>query len=320
MGGKEKIMADTDALAKVLPYVSLEPSWVAIIDVALEPVESSVGTTIALLEPPAHQSVPYIEPAAAMKVLLRRRSLGNEAADTCVNEVFARMQHEIADEHWISFMDGFDEEPYQCLPSPEFLRWLRKDKGWLTDWGATDQDEAELHDILCFIENAAMVTARTPIFCWMENRSEKWSLEQAVTFPPSPYMIEFMPIAPWLILDWKSEKYVPGSPFMQWFEIIKPVALELEKVLGKRVYVFADPDDECDDDYVHRFIALHWCCSYAPESAFVRYLVKVSGAKDVEDLKAALIDPANYTQPFDGYREVELSLVRFRYLHGAGGI
>jgi hypothetical protein len=30
----------------------------------------------------------------------------------------------------------------------------------------------------------------------------------------------------------------------------------------------------------------------------VRYLLRVSGAKDIEELKAALIDPASYTQPF----------------------
>lgn len=30
----------------------------------------------------------------------------------------------------------------------------------------------------------------------------------------------------------------------------------------------------------------------------MRYLLKLSGAKDIEELKAALIDPASYTQPF----------------------
>ena len=109
-------------------------------------------------------------------------------------------------------------------------------------------------------------------------------------------MIEFVPGPPWddSAVDWESQ----DNPFLRWREKIRPVALKLEESLGEPVYYFKELGDELDDDDVHRFLVLHWCCTHKPESPFVRFLLKISGARDVEELKAALIDPANYTHPF----------------------
>jgi hypothetical protein len=98
---------------------------------------------------------------------------------------------------------------------------------------------------------------------------------------------------------------------------MRPVAHELEKALGEPVYHFANLHDDADVDMAHRFLVLHWCCSYKPESAYVRYLLKISGAKDVEELKAALIRPASYTQTFKMRpvsRGLKTSFCRFEYL------
>lgn len=56
---------------------------------------------------------------------------------------------------------------------------------------------------------------------------------------------------------------------------MRPIAQELETALGKAVYYFKEIGDDLDDNNVHRFLVLHWCCTYKPESAFVRFLLKV---------------------------------------------
>jgi hypothetical protein len=105
-------------------------------------------------------------------------------------------------------------------------------------------------------------------------------------------MIEFVPGPPWV----EDDDY--GARFDTWRESMRVVADRLEKVLGESVYYFKVPECDTDDDNVHRLLVLHWLCTCWPESTYVKFLVASSGAKDVEELKAALIHPDNYTQPF----------------------
>jgi len=159
------------------------------------------------------------------------------------------------------------------------------------DWVASLGGFIDVPKDRCFFEQAAEVTARTPMFRGPDNWDAPWSLETLPALPPPKAMIEFVPGPPWddFEFDWKAQ----DNPFLRWREAMRPVADELEKALGEPVYHFAHLDD-----HVHRFLVLHWCCTHRPESAFVRYLLKISGASDVEEIKAALIDPASYTQPF----------------------
>ena len=118
-------------------------------------------------------------------------------------------------------------------------------------------------------------------------------------------MIEFVP-GPY----WDEEEYDEEGddfscwldkrhPFFRWRESMQPIAARLEDALGEEAYYFADLHSEFDRDSVHRFLMLHWCCSYRPQSSFVRYLLAISGAAHVDELKAALTDPASYTHPFE---------------------
>lgn len=165
------------------------------------------------------------------------------------------------------------------------------------------------------------------MFQGLDNRDDPWSLETLPDPPPPKAMFEFLPApagGPWYFdIEWdrENERWQQGfDPFEKWREAIKPVAAELEKALGEPVCRFADPDCDYDDDDVHRFLVLHWCCTYRPESTYVQYLVRISGARDVEQLKAALIDPASYIHPFemnDSFDGLEArNVLRLRYPAG----
>ena len=106
-------------------------------------------------------------------------------------------------------------------------------------------------------------------------------------------MIEFIPGAPWLE-PMDEDVSIADALFAQWREEMRDIAACLEKRLGESVYYFCDPNSDHDDDNIHRFLVLHWCCTFQPESPYVKFLVEVSGAKNVEELKAALIDPKSY--------------------------
>lgn len=306
-------MVDIAALMRVLPISSLEPEWVASIGGFVEvPEDRDWQERIELLEPPAGQRVPYIEPVKALEKLLRRQGAAPDDVQTRAREAVARMKNDVRLDRWVNFLNDFEPESPECLPVPDFVAWLRIERHRV-DQMASDlkldaQGFNELarkemlvpSDIADFFEQASEVTASTPMFCGPDNWNEPWSLEDLPALPSPTAMIEFVPGAPWAwadIDDW-GDWEVTDNPFLRWREAIRPVALELEKALGEPVYYFADRNSDIDDDDVHRFLVLHWCCTYKPESAYVRYLLKISGARDVEELKAALIDPASYTHPF----------------------
>lgn len=291
---------DIDALMHALPVSGLEPQCLASIGGLIAvPKDRRWQETIALLEPPAGQRVPYIDPVAAQEKILRHQGVEMTLAKTRAIEAVSRMRADLTEDRWVNFFDGLNPESPECLPLPDFVAWLRS-TGNLEDQqgfeGLAGEEMLVTSDILDFFEQAAEVAATTPMFRGPDNWGEAWSLENLPALPPPKAMIEFVPGPPWddCDVDWE----IQDNPFLRWREAMRPVAQELEKALGEAVYNFKELGNELDDDDVHRFLVLHWCCTHKPGSAFVRYLLKVSGAKDVEDLKAALIDPASYTHPF----------------------
>jgi hypothetical protein len=307
-------MVDIAALMKRLPVSALEPNWVASIGGFVEvPEDQDWRVRITLLEPPAGQQVPYIKPVEALEILLRAQGVAPKDAKTRALEAVTRMKEDVAEDHWVNFFDNLEPESPDCLPVADFVTWLRDAQGF------KELASGEVSsDLLDFIEQAAEVTASTPMFRRPDNWNEPWSLETLPALPPPKEMIEFVPGAPWADFEDEDGWEAAANPFLCWREAMRPVALELEKVLGEPVYYFADPDCDTDDDDVHRFLVLHWCCTHKPESTFVRYLLKISGARDVEELKAALIDPASYTHPFkmhDSFIGLEtMPCCRFDYL------
>ncbi len=302
---------DIQDLMKALPVSGLEPQRLAFIGGLIEaPRDCRWQDIIVLLEPPAGQRVPYVEPVEALEKLLRRQGVASEDAQARAREAVARMKKDVPEDRWVNFFDDLDLELRECLPVPDLVAWLRDERRRadqlagalsLDAQGFKELATKELSvpsDIADFFERAVDVVASTPMFRGPDNWNEPWSLETLPTSPPPQAMIKFVPGAPGADIDDWGDWKATDNPFLRWRESMRPVALELEMALGEPVYHFADLSSDIEDDDVHRFLVLHWCCTWKPESAFVRYLLKVSGAMDVEELKSALIDPANYTQPF----------------------
>lgn len=299
---------DIQALMRALPVSGLEPQWLASVGGLIDvPKDRRWQETIEFLEPPAGQRVPYIEPVGALEKIMRHQGVELALAKTRAIEAVARMKMDMADVQWVNFIDAYKPESPQCLSLPDFVAWLRSKGNRESQQGFMELDsEAMLvtPGILDFFEQASDVATITPMFRGPDNWNEPWSLENLPALPPPKAMVEFVPGPPWADHDdgnWVDDPnaYYPiYTPFHCWREAMRSIAKELEKALGEPVYYFADLSSDTDDDNVHRFLVLHWCCTHKPESAYVRYLLKASGAKDVEELKAALIDPSSYMHPF----------------------
>ncbi|MDR1461934.1 MAG: hypothetical protein LBI68_02180 [Azoarcus sp.] len=316
-------MVDISALMRVLPVSALEPDWMASLGGFIDvPKDRGWQERIWLLEPPAGQRVPYIEPVEALEKLLRRQGVAPEDAKARALEAVTRMKEDVAGDHWVNFFDVLEPESPECLPLPDFVAWLRNERRRVnrlaSDLKLDAQGFKELaseemlvpsDNIVDFFEQAAEVAASTPMFRGPENWDEAWSLENLLALPPPKAMIEFVPGPPWDNFEWGDWK-TGDNPFLRWREAMCPIAQELETALGEPVYYFADLSSDIDDDDVHRFLVLHWCCTHKPESAFVRYLLKVSGARDVEELKAALIDPAIEMEIDEEGQEAVLTALR----------
>ncbi|WP_040259331.1 hypothetical protein [Pseudomonas massiliensis] len=316
-------MVDITALMEALPVSGLEPQSIALISgILYPPHERSWTGSIMLLEPPAHHHAPYIEPFGALQTIFSAWGKAQLAAGDAARECVVRMRVEIADERWANFLDSEPDSP-ECLPVWDFVSWFRRQgsPSLTLEIGATGtagiESSALFTHMLNFFENTARVVSTEPIFEGWSERGESLSLEALHALPAPWYMVEFVPGAPWLGPEVESANDSAYEPFLRWREGMRTVAAALEQVLGKEVYYFADLNCEIDDDYMHRFLVLHWCCTYKPESAYVKYLTKVSKAKDVEALKAALVDATNYTYAFDLQRlgrDPDARMCRFEYL------
>lgn len=296
---------------QALPVSGLEPQSLATIRGLIEaPRDQSWQESIELLEPPAGRRVPYIDPAKALEKLLRRQGISTDDAQARACEAVLQMKKDISKCHWVNFFDNLNPESPECLPVPDFVAWLRDESrrrihlpGDLSldaqvCWKSAWEPLLVPSDITDFFEQAADAATSSSMFRGRDNWNEPWSLETLPTSSPPNAMIEFVPRAPWVNIDDQVDRSAHDSAFLRWRESMRPIALELQRVLGESVYHFAHPNDDTDDDCVHRFLVLHWCCTWKPESAFVRYLLKVTAASDVDELKMALIDPAAYLQPF----------------------
>lgn len=319
-----------EALMRALPISGLEPQCIAYIGGLIDvPQDQRWRETISLLEPPAGQRVPYIDPENVIEKLLRHQGVKTDDAQMRARKAVVQIRGDVADDHWVNFYHFGEHESPACLSVPDFVEWVRKERDRIIQLAVEFSNSTNSPNVLAnehllvpteiidFIAQAAEVTTKTPMFHGPDNWNEPWSLENLPSFPPPKAMIEFVPGAPWNEIDDWDKCEVDDNPFLCWREAIRPVAQALENALGQSVYHFAVVDDDVDDDSVHRFLVLHWCCTHKPESAFVQYLLKISGAKDLQLLKSALIDPSSYTHPFKMYESffgIEVSHIgRFDY-------
>lgn len=273
-------MINLNALQRVLPISGLEPQWVAIIDgFSDKPKKDSWQESIKFVEPPAGQHIPYVDACSAIALLFKHQGMPAEDVKVKADEEWADLKEQLDLTQRVVFYDYLERNPGEHIPVPALLLHLRQRK--LVSDHVAD-----------FLDRSVATVVDAPIFQGPDNWDAPWSIATLPDEPPAKAMIEFVPGPPWV----EDDDY--GARFDAWRDSMRVVADHLEKVLGESVYYFKVPDCDTDDDNVHRFLVLHWLCTCWPESTYVKFLVASSGAEDVEELKAALIHPDNYTQPF----------------------
>lgn len=292
-------MADMNALQQALPISGLEPQWVAIIDgFSAKPRKNWWQEKITYLEPPANQHLPYVDARNAMALLFKHHGMSMDAAKAKAADEWLELKGRLGLEQCVVFYDYLDLNTNECIPVPALIQFLRDRR--LVSVDVTD-----------FLDRSVATVVDAPIFTGPDNWEAPWSIATHPDQPPAKAMIEFVPGPPGDVEDHVIEK------FNVWRDAICSVAESLEIALDEAVYYFSDPACDTDDDNVHRFLVLHWLCTCWPESTYVKFLVLSSGANDVEELKAALINPENYTQPFkmnDAFIGIEPRTCHFEYL------
>lgn len=291
-------MVNIDALQRVLPISGLEAQWVAIIDgFSDKPRKDWWQESIRYLEPPAGQHVPYVDAQSAMALLFKYQGMSADAAKAKAGDAWGELKGKMDSTQCVVFYDYLEVNADECIPVPSLIQFLR------------DRNLVPV-DVLDFLDRSVATVVAAPIFTGPDNWEAPWSIATLPDQPPAKAMIEFVPGPPGDVEDDVIEK------FNAWRDAIRPVAEALESALGEAVYYFKVPDCDTDDDSVHRFLVLYWLCTCWPESTYVKFLVSSSGAKDVEELMVALINPDNYTQPFkmnDTFIGIEPRACRLEY-------
>jgi len=292
-------MVNLNALQRVLPISRLEPQWVAIIDgFSNKSGEYRPREIITLIEPPAGQHIPYVNARSAMALLFKHQGIPAEDAKAKANTEWLGLKEQLDSTQRIVFYDYTEMNPDECIPAPALLLYLR-------------QKKLVADHVSDFLDRAVATVVSIPMFAGPDNWDAPWSIASLPDEPPAKAMIEFMPGPPWV----EDDDY--GARFDVWRDSMRVIADRLEKVLGEPVYYFKVPDCDTDDDNVHRFLVLHWLCSCWPDSTYVKFMMSVSGATDVDEFKTALINPENYTQPFkmnDAFIGIEPKMCRLEYV------
>ena len=274
-------MVDIHSLMRALPVYGLEPQTLAYIPGFPRPKmngETYVADSIGFLEPPAGQHVPYVEPIDFMQRIFVYHGMDATDALNLATEQYNKLRQSLSVFERPVYYDYFPKNvSTEHVSTVALLKHMRENKlasGHLID----------------FFENASETTKLLPLF--NDTDGGRHRLIDLPDYPSTKAMIEFAPV-PWSS-DWDDDPI-----FWDWREEMKPIIVSLEKELGESICHYDDPDDDDNDECVHRFLILHWNCSYKPSSSYVHYILEASGATDVEELKAALINPEYYLHPFE---------------------
>ena len=278
-------MLDMMALLRTQPISGLEPELMGLIDgfgagvAGWLPYEPA---SIWLLEPPAGRRDLYLDPVMALSVIYRHLGQPAHAARVRAVSECERLYASIPVTDTVRFYNYLSPDSPLCIPAPALTRFLR--------------DSQKLASPLPVSLDRAIEAVQSGVrFTTIDQHDTPWTLASLPALPPPPAMIEFVSAAGW---EYQGDLEHNTRSFNAWRNRMRPIAARLEQALGEPVYRFADPGLETGDDNMHRFLLLHWLCSFLPASPYVRFMVEASGAAHVEALKSALLDPSSYAQPF----------------------
>jgi len=284
---------NSTAILKALPIQGMESEWLASIDLGLETEAESWGRPVVkLCEPPAGGTrIPYVAAVGTICLILRHLGASPEVAQSTAVDLYEGWRDELSVYRRPVL---YGPETGEALKPPEYV--------------PVDALVAMLcarevgpNALLDYLNSAAVEVARAPRYELNWPPTGRLSILELPELPTPQRMIEFFVGLPcdlgWELYpendDW------PCKEFDDWRNSMRNVASELEADLGEQVYHFADPGCETDDDYCHRFLALHCYCTLLPQSTFVAFLLEVAKVESVEILKSGLIDASNYAHPFE---------------------
>ncbi len=271
---------------RALPVSSLQPQTIALIETANDNKGRFEHHFIELLEPPAFDNVPYIRPSDALQALDAHHQLSEEKQPCRSKTLKIELERAFPESKWVQFFNPSNPDAAGAITAASFIEWLKTRA--LVD-----------PEILTLLSLANEEATEAKMFSGPDYYDEPWSLKTQPKLSPPKAMIQYLPGPPWSDHEFNTDHSRAEKAFLAWREQMRPVANKLEQQLGQSVYYFADYDDELDDDDAHRFLVLHWCCSWHPEAAFTQNLTKASKASNIEELKLALIDTASFNHPFE---------------------
>lgn len=298
-------MLDMMALLRTQPISGLEPELMGLIDgfgVGVAGWLPYEPASIWLLEPPAGRRDLYLDPVMALSVIYRHLGQPAHAARVRAVSECERLYASIPAADTVRFYNYLSPDSPLCIPAPALTRFLRDSQKLASPLPST-------------IDRAIEAVQSGVRFTTLGQHDAPWTLASLPALPPPPAMIEFVSAAGW---EYQGDLEHNTRSFNAWRNRMRPIAARLEQALGEPVYRFAEPGLETGDDNMHRFLLLHWLCSFLPKSPYVRFLVEASGAAHVEALKSALLDPASYAHPFkmhDAFYSLTARTVRIELPH-----
>ena len=282
-------MADLRKLDAVLPATSIEAD-------RMSEVRGIVpGETLPFFEPPAGWLEPAVDPLHAL-VLAERAAGGRH-----------RTALRLAGRAVAEFLRGLPAARRPWMLTDYAKRGAKRRVAVST---LTEVLRAHGHAALAErLAEAADAAADAPVFCGYNPFGRRpISLRTLAARRHELGMQEFAISVPMnAALNFCDDRDAAESLGQVWYETTRPRIEALSAEVGAELYYYRDPEDDCDDDYAHRYLVLDHICHMAPQSAYVAYLVEASGAASLADLRRAFFDPRSYAPGVDHgrYTEVE---------------
>ncbi len=297
-----------EAMVRCLPVSDLEAATLGVVS-GWHVADANAPTRPAIrwMEPPAGVHVPYVDPVQATAVLLQHQGQASGLAHASALAHFAALRPQLVVVDRVRYLDDFEPDSPEHIPGDRWLDHLRA------------QACVPQH-VLDFLSQTLRACTEIAAFDHPDAPGQRLSLQALPERPPANSLIQFQPGYPWGAEDGVRAGIARGCPlsgWMAWRNLALTHALAIEARWGASPLYLADPDDALDDDLIHRFLVLHWCCTCKPESAYVQFLLEASGASSVDVLKAALLAPENYSQPYavrGVFDKMEPSTSHFRYV------
>jgi hypothetical protein len=282
-----------DNLLHVMPVCNIEPNTLAMLGCFSTPLadEDNKGLSFDLLEPPAGQHLPFVDAISMLTILYQHAGIDADNAKLRAQLMMDSIRPSLPPFHSVLLYTGISiEDVPECVAAIVIVEHLR-------------HEAVVPVDTLNFITKSIDALAEIRIFRGPDNWREPIRLSQLPDLPSPKAMMEFFVGLPSDICETlnpdSSDTNTMMEPFYKWREQIRPAVEQLEKQIGQQLFYFADLDYELDDDVCHRYLALHCLCSLLPKIKFVQFLVDITGAKDVEELKNYLLSKESYTHPFE---------------------